>query len=116
MARRRSGVLAGAAAAGLAAVGDTAVRRARRAGLDVIGTAAFGDGPADDRPADDGPADNRPADDRTADYGFLLAAGVTLTDGQRRAAAAYARREGLDVLDLVPADLPARRLRGLLRR
>lgn len=36
---------------------------------------------------------------------FLVRPGVTLDDATRRAASAYARREGLEVLDLVPPDL-----------
>ncbi len=44
-----------------------------------------------------------PADD------FVLAAapGVTIDEATRRAAAAHARQQGIDVLDLLPADLPA---------
>ncbi len=105
----RSRTLAGAVAAGLVVAGDVAVRRSRRAGLDVIGAPTPADG-AGYGAAGDGAAD--PA----AGYGFLVAAGVNLTDAQRRAAAGHARRAGLDVLDLIPADLPAGRLRALLRR
>ncbi|OHV34790.1 MULTISPECIES: class I SAM-dependent methyltransferase [Pseudofrankia] len=36
---------------------------------------------------------------------FLIAAGVRLSEGARRAASAHALRHGLEVLDLVPADL-----------
>ncbi len=41
---------------------------------------------------------------------FLVAAGVELDDATRRAASAHATREGLTVLDLVPADLPGGRV------
>jgi len=48
-------------------------------------------------------------------HAFLAASGVRLTDDVRRAASAHARRETLDVLDLVPAGLPAERLLDLAR-
>lgn len=46
---------------------------------------------------------------------FLVADGVRLDAAQRRAASAYAVREGLDVVDLVPAQLSADRLLDLAR-
>ncbi len=46
---------------------------------------------------------------------FLVAPGVELDDATRRAASAFARAEGLEVVDLVPGDLPAGRLLGLLQ-
>jgi SAM-dependent methyltransferase len=50
-----------------------------------------------------------------AEHAFLVAGGVGLTDAARRAASAHARREGLDVLDLIPADLPAERMLDVVR-
>jgi len=48
-----------------------------------------------------------PSDDPVdPDHQFVTAAGVTLDEATRRAASAYARRESLDSVDLVPADLP----------
>lgn len=46
---------------------------------------------------------------------FLVAPGVTLDDATRRAASAYARDKKLEVLDLVPGDLPALRLWAFLQ-
>ena len=46
---------------------------------------------------------------------FLVADGVHLNDAGRRAASAYARRHGLDVLDLVPERLTSDRLLDLAR-
>ncbi|MCK9903531.1 methyltransferase type 12 [Parafrankia colletiae] len=46
---------------------------------------------------------------------FLLAEGVHLDEAQRRAASAYARREGLTVLDLVPSTMAAHELLDLAR-
>ncbi|ONH22753.1 class I SAM-dependent methyltransferase [Pseudofrankia asymbiotica] len=48
-------------------------------------------------------------------HAFLVAAGVGLPEDARRAASARARRHGLDVLDLVPADLPPERVLDLAR-
>jgi SAM-dependent methyltransferase len=45
-----------------------------------------------------------PADPR---HRFVTAAGVELDEATRRAASAFAAREGLEVVDLIPADLPA---------
>ncbi|WP_242423677.1 class I SAM-dependent methyltransferase, partial [Frankia sp. EI5c] len=46
---------------------------------------------------------------------FLLADGVELDEAARRAASAHARREGLTVLDLVPAEMAAHELLDLAR-
>jgi SAM-dependent methyltransferase len=72
--------------------------RARRGRLPVIPAARPGSGPVADR------------------WAFVVAGGVRLDGAARRAAASYAEREGLAVVDLVPGDLPAGRLRDLLRR
>ncbi|MEO3785721.1 methyltransferase domain-containing protein [Actinocorallia sp. B10E7] len=40
------------------------------------------------------------------EYGLLTATGVEVPDGVRRAAEAHARKHGLGMLDLLPADLP----------
>lgn len=48
------------------------------------------------------------------DHRFFVANGVTLDDATRRAASAHARIHGLAVLDLLPANLGARRLLGLV--
>ncbi|MEU1849968.1 class I SAM-dependent methyltransferase [Streptomyces sp. NPDC019990] len=49
------------------------------------------------------------------DYRFLLACGVRLDDETRRAAGAFAYREGLEVLDLLPGDLPTAELLDFAR-
>jgi hypothetical protein len=49
------------------------------------------------------------------DHVFLTADGVRLTAAARRSASAHARREGLDVLDLVPLALAAERMVDLVR-
>ncbi len=46
---------------------------------------------------------------------FVTAAGVTVDEATARAASAHALREGLDVVDLVPADLPVERLLAVMR-
>ncbi|MDQ0748556.1 SAM-dependent methyltransferase [Streptomyces africanus] len=46
------------------------------------------------------------ADPPSPDFRFVLASGVRLDDATRRAASAFASREGLKVLDLLPGDLP----------
>jgi hypothetical protein len=46
---------------------------------------------------------------------FVVADGIRLDEPQRRAASAYAVRERLDVVDLVPEELPAERLLDLAR-
>jgi SAM-dependent methyltransferase len=43
----------------------------------------------------------------SSDHCFIVRPGATLDDATRRAASAFARDNDLDVLDLVPADLPA---------
>ena len=50
------------------------------------------------------PASDEPVAD---DHAFVTAPGVVLDEATRRAASAHARAEGLDVVDLVPRDLPA---------
>jgi SAM-dependent methyltransferase len=49
-------------------------------------------------------------------FRFILAEGIQLDDDTRRAASAFARRDGFQVLDLIPADLPAEQLLDLARR
>lgn len=61
-------------------------------------------------PADGG---EPPAD---GGWAWIASRAVTLDDLSQRQAAAYARAEGLDMLDLVPADLPVTPARDLLRR
>ncbi len=56
------------------------------------------------------PPSDQPA---SADHLFITAPGVTLDDATRRAASAWATSQRLDVVDLVPADLPATRAMGL---
>jgi SAM-dependent methyltransferase len=57
-----------------------------------------------------------PSDERVHHtHVFLAADGVRLDDAQQRAASAYARRHGLDVLDLVPDELSPDRLLDLAR-
>jgi SAM-dependent methyltransferase len=41
------------------------------------------------------------------EHGFIVRDGVVLEESVRRAASAHARANGLDVLDLIPRDLPA---------
>lgn len=50
------------------------------------------------------------------DHDWAVVAAVTVDDATRREAAAYARAEGLDMVDLVPPDLPEPAARDLLRR
>lgn len=68
--------------------------RARLARLPVL--------PPADEPVDDG-------------HRFITAPGVALDEATRRAASAWARAEGLEVVDLVPGDLDTERLLGVLR-
>lgn len=75
-------------------LGDALRLRARLAALPAL--------PPSDEPA-------------SADHLFVTAPGVTLDDATKRAASAYARREGLQALDLVPGRLPIGRLLGLLQ-
>jgi SAM-dependent methyltransferase len=56
------------------------------------------------------PASGEPA---PPDLRIVCAPGVTVDDATRRAAAAWARDQGLDVVDLVPRDLPAIRAMSL---
>jgi SAM-dependent methyltransferase len=49
------------------------------------------------------------------EHRFLLAPGSVVDDATRRAASAYARASGLDVLDLVPQDMHVERALYLLR-
>ena len=49
------------------------------------------------------------------DFELLTASGVTVDDSTQRAALRYARHHDLDVVDLVPADLPVADLFQLLR-
>ncbi|MCK9893298.1 class I SAM-dependent methyltransferase [Frankia sp. AgB32] len=58
------------------------------------------------------PVSGRPVD---PDHEFLLAAGVRISDGARRAASYHASRDRLAVLDLVPADLTVERALDLAR-
>ncbi|MEW2353860.1 methyltransferase domain-containing protein [Spirillospora sp. NPDC029432] len=81
------------AAAGL--VADALWRRERAARLTPL--------PPSDEPVPD-------------DHHFVTAAGVALDEATRRAASAYARERGLQVLDLVPAGLDAARALELVRR
>src|SRR5262245_58775964 len=46
---------------------------------------------------------------------FVTAAGIVLDDAVKGAVVAHARREGLDVVDLLPADLPVERALESLR-
>jgi SAM-dependent methyltransferase len=49
-----------------------------------------------------------PSDDPVADeHGFVVGPGVVLDESVRRAASAFARTHGLEVLDLIPRDLRA---------
>jgi SAM-dependent methyltransferase len=49
-----------------------------------------------------------PSEDLVAeDHVFVVGPGVVLDEAVRRAASAFARAHGLDVLDLIPRDLPA---------
>lgn len=59
----------------------------------------------------------KPADPRESSdgYGLLHAEGAILTGEARRAALGHARRNGLDVLDLVPSDLSVERALDLAR-
>jgi SAM-dependent methyltransferase len=50
-----------------------------------------------------------------SEHQFLLAPGTVVDDATRRAASAYARAQGLDVLDIVPQDMHVERALYLLR-
>ncbi len=59
----------------------------------------------------------QPTDEPAAvEHRLVTAAGVTVDDATLRAASRHARRHGLDVLDLVPADLPVEPLLALAWR
>ena len=51
----------------------------------------------------------------SSEHLFLVAPGTRVDDATRSAASAYARASGLDVLDLVPRDLPVERALYLMR-
>jgi SAM-dependent methyltransferase len=55
------------------------------------------------------------ASDEAPTHDLITAPGVSIDDATHRAASAYARQHGLDVLDLVPVDLPAIRAMTLLQ-
>ena len=57
-----------------------------------------------------------PAGSAGGDCAWITSRQVTLDDATRRDAAAYARAEGLDLVDVVPADLPVTAARDLLRQ
>jgi hypothetical protein len=57
-----------------------------------------------------------PAGSDDGDYAWITSRRATLDDATRRDAAAYARAAGLDLVDVVPADLPATAARDLLRQ
>lgn len=78
----------------LALLADGLRIRARLASVDVLS-------PSDDAPSEE--------------HAFLVAKGVTLDAATRRAASAFAKQRGLDVLDLVPQDLPTPRLWSLFQ-
>ncbi len=88
---------------------NTARLRGRLHALEVI------DLPGGDLLGEDLPGE--PAAERSARtrYVLLTTSGIRLSAGQRRAATAHARSRGLDVLDLVPARLPAGRVLDLAR-
>ena len=97
--RRRSPLVGGSLAASAVAVAGASHwlnRRARR--LAVL----------DDRPG------RQPADLPDDGYTLVTAAGVAVDDATQAAAARHARAHDLDVLDLVPGDLPSGVLQALL--
>jgi hypothetical protein len=49
------------------------------------------------------------------EHRFVVAGGVSLDQATARAASRHAREQGLDALDLVPADLPFERLLDVVR-
>lgn len=63
----------------------------------------------------DGPDRSARAPGPDGGYALISASGVRVTAEVERAAIGHARREGLDVLDLVPADLPVERALDTLR-
>ena len=99
--------------AALGSVGAAALWR-QRAGqlgaIDEVGLAAGADGAADAADADG--AAGPPPDDPWA---WLTAPGIDPDRATREAAVRYAESEGLDVVDLVPGDLPTDRVLEVLR-
>lgn len=89
----RTKLLLGLVAAGLTA--DAVRRRKRLAGLPTL---------------------PETADPVAENHRFVTAEGVRIDAATRRAASAYAQREGLDVVDLVPAGLDAASALDLARR
>jgi len=57
-----------------------------------------------------------PADRGDYGYEWLTSRATALDEATRRDSAAYARAEGLDLVDLVPADLPVTAARDLVRQ
>jgi SAM-dependent methyltransferase len=56
----------------------------------------------------------RPSEEPVSpEHRFLVAPGVILDEAARRAASAYARAQGLEALDLIPADWPTAKVMGL---
>ncbi|TFE34441.1 class I SAM-dependent methyltransferase [Frankia sp. B2] len=102
---RRRGWLPVAACVG---IGLNSIRlRGRVGAIDVIESVDHG--PPGGAPGSDDPHAQRPP------YVLLLASGVRLGPEHRRAADAYARRHGCEVLDLVPAEMSAHRILDLAR-
>jgi SAM-dependent methyltransferase len=58
----------------------------------------------------------RPADGQPAKLGVVAAEGITVDDATRAAVAQEMDLDGVEVIDLVPGDLPAERALRLLRR
>ncbi len=85
---------------------------ARLHALEVIETGETGAG---ETGAGEQAAPQAPGTGRSSPYVLLSVPGLTLTPGQRRAAEAHAHRHGLDVLDLIPAELAAHRILDLAR-
>lgn len=67
-------------------------------------------------PAALAPGPARPAGSGDGDGAWITSRRATLDDATRWDAAAYARAEGLDLVDVVPADLPATAARDLVRQ
>ncbi|MGH9066769.1 MAG: class I SAM-dependent methyltransferase, partial [Acidimicrobiales bacterium] len=88
---------------------DAVTMRRRLAALPVVG----GRGGQGGARSGDGPGP--PAGSVERSYVLAVAAGVTVSPSVREAAAAHARDRGLDVLDLVPADLPVAAMVALAR-
>ncbi|MFC0038139.1 class I SAM-dependent methyltransferase [Actinomadura rayongensis] len=90
------------AAVALGLVADGVWRRSRAARLNVLPPPAR--------------TDDAQADEDAGDFRFVTAAGVDVDPATRAAALSHAAREGLDVLELVPAGLDTARALELLRR